>query len=537
MRALSEKKIGFIEAFSIGVGGMIGGGIFAVLGLTLELARGAAPLAFLFAGLVALITAYSYAKLSVRYPSEGGTVEFIVRAFGRSFISGWLNILLLASYVIMLALYAYAFGSYASGLFLGGENWWTRTGFAWIIIAFFTLLNALGAYVVGKVEDVLVLFKVGVLLLFSGIGLIMGNPERLSPVNWPPLLNVLVGGLVIFLAYEGFELIANASKDVYEPERTIPRALYASVIFVMMVYMLTAAAAAENLTPEEVQLYRDYALAVAAKPVLGEIGFVLIGLAALVSTSSAINATLYGTARISYVVAKLGQLPRIVGRRVWGRATEGLVIISLASAVAVAALPLEAIGIAGSLGFLTIYAAVNLANYRLRRYTRANPVLALLGVAVCTASAIILVANSLPHPEYIVGAVVVFLYTAIMEGLVRTGEKLKEYIDEELMQREKLVMEVDRWLPRVVERIVARHPDARVYLVGSVARGELHQAHDVDVLVVTERPPRGRERMEMQEVVAKEAGLPPRHPLHLHYATPTEEKKWLEKARRYRRLR
>jgi len=111
-----RRKIGFWEAFSIGVGGMIGGGIFAVLGLSIQLSKGASPIAFLLAGVIALLTAYSYARLSVRFPSEGGTVEFIVRAYGNSLISGTLNILLLLSYIIMISLYAYAFGSYGANL-------------------------------------------------------------------------------------------------------------------------------------------------------------------------------------------------------------------------------------------------------------------------------------------------------------------------------------------------------------------------------------------------------------------------------------
>ncbi len=533
----SHKKIGFLEAFSIGVGGMIGGGIFAVLGLTLELARGAAPLAFFIAGLVALITAYSYAKLSVRYPSEGGTVEFLVRGLGRGFLSGWLNTLLLASYVIMLTLYSYAFGSYASGMLLGGETWFTRTGFAWIVIGVFTLLNALGAYVVGKVEDALVLFKVGVLLLFSGVGLIVGNPERLAPSNWPPLIHVIVGGFIIFLAYEGFELIANAAKDVVYPERTLPRAFYAAVIFVIFVYVLTAAAAAMNLTHEEIVRYRDYALAVAAKPALGEAGFILIGLAALASTSSAINATLYGTARISYVVAKYGQLPRRLERRVWRGATEGLVAISLATAVAVAVLPLEGISLAGSLGFLTVFAAVNYVNYKLRRYTGANPVLALLGAAACIASGAILVAFNATNLPALSGAIATFTASAVIEALVKSGKRLREYIDEELRIREELVRRHEEWLPRVVEEIRRRHPEARVYLVGSVARGELEKSHDVDILVVTVKPPRSvEEAVREQEEVAEKARLPRAHPLHLHYVKPEAEEEALKRARVYKRL-
>lgn len=95
------KKIGFWEDYSIGVGGMIGGGIFAVLALTIMLAKGGAPLAFLFAGLIAPITSYSYVKLSLRYLTEGGTVEFLVRTFRNNVFVGSLNILLLASYIFL----------------------------------------------------------------------------------------------------------------------------------------------------------------------------------------------------------------------------------------------------------------------------------------------------------------------------------------------------------------------------------------------------------------------------------------------------
>ncbi len=116
-----KQKIGFFEVFSIGVSGMVGGGSFAVLGLTILLAHGAAFIVFIVAGLFALITSQSYTKLSVRYPSEGGTIEFIVKSFGTGLFSGWVNVLLLVSYIVMMGLYSYAFGSYASALFFWKE--------------------------------------------------------------------------------------------------------------------------------------------------------------------------------------------------------------------------------------------------------------------------------------------------------------------------------------------------------------------------------------------------------------------------------
>ncbi len=513
-KAFGEKKIGFLEAFSIGVGGMVGGGIFAVLGLTIYLAKGAAPIAFFVAGLVALITAYSYAKLSVRYPSEGGTVEFLVQGFGPGFLSGWLNVLLLMSYIIMMTLYSFAFGAYASSLLLGGETWFTRTGFAWMVIGFFTFLNALGAYIVGKAEDAMVLFKVAVLLLVGGAGLIVGNPAKLAPSNWPPILNVIVGGFIIFLAYEGFELIANAAKDVVDPEKNIPRALYAAVLFVMFLYIIVAAAAVMNLTWQEVVKYRDYALAVAAKPALGELGFVLVGIAALASTASAINATLYGTARISYVVAKYGQLPKAWGKSVWGKATEGLIFLAVATAIAVAVLPLESISLAGSLGFLTVFAAVNFVNYKLRKYTKANPVLALIGFFSCVAAAIILVSYNL-EPVKLEGAIATFLAAFIIELYVLKVRKvrMREYVDIELKEREEKIKRYKEWIDEVIKIIKERPEVEEVKLVGGVAEGRIESSHDVDLLVVIKEGEPRKVREELEKEIEKRVG---KVPVHLH---------------------
>ena len=114
MSKAGDGKIGLWAVVAIGVGGMVGGGIFAVLGLAVQLAHGGTPVAFALAGVVALLTTYSYAKLSVAYPSRGGTVTFLDRAFGAGMFTGSLNVLLWLSYVVMLSLYAFAFGSYGA---------------------------------------------------------------------------------------------------------------------------------------------------------------------------------------------------------------------------------------------------------------------------------------------------------------------------------------------------------------------------------------------------------------------------------------
>ena len=192
MSGAGEGKMGFWSVVAIGVGGMVGGGIFAVLGLAVQLGHGGTPLAFALAGAVALLTTYSYARLSVAYPSRGGTVTFLDRAFGPGMLTGSLNVLLWLSYVVMLSLYAFAFGSYGA-TFLP-QAWHTLGKHALISLAVLAIagLNLLSAELIGKAENWIVGLKVAILLLFVATGLagIEGAAWRRAPgrrrCSWRP---------------------------------------------------------------------------------------------------------------------------------------------------------------------------------------------------------------------------------------------------------------------------------------------------------------------------------------------------------------
>jgi amino acid transporter len=378
-----EGEIGFWGVVAIGVGGMVGGGIFAVLGLSVQLAGGGAPLAFLLAGGVALLTAYSYARLSVTFPGPGGTVEFLNRAFGTGLFSGSLNILLWLSYIIMLSLYAQAFGGYAASLFGLEESALPRHAIISAIVIVLTGLNMLGSSLVGRAETWIVAVKISILILFVAAGCTYIDPARLAPAQWGSPFSLVAGGMLIFLAYEGFELIANTSGDAMRPEHTLPRAYFVSVGFVIALYVAVAAVAVGNLAVPTIVQARDYALAVAARPFLGQAGFTLIGAAALLSTASAINATLYGAARMSYIIAKEGELPEILERNVWNRPVEGLLITAGATLVCANLFDLSNIAMMGSTGFLLVFAAVNAANARRARQTGARASLAGAGALAC----------------------------------------------------------------------------------------------------------------------------------------------------------
>jgi amino acid transporter len=383
---MQREKMGYWSVVAIGVGGMVGGGIFAVLGLSVQLTRGAAPIAFLMAGLVALVTSYSYTHLSVTYPSEGGTVAFLDNAFGPGLFTGAMNILLWISYIVMLSLYAYAFGSYGSALFPAGSQLiWKHVLISSSILAI-AGLNLLSARFIGEIEEWIVAVKVAILLLFVVVGALTIDSHRLFPGQWSVPVQIVAGGMIIFLAYEGFELIANTADDVQYPDRTLPRAFYSAVGFVVLLYILVAAVTVGNLPVDKIVDAKDYALAAAARPFMGRYGYVLITIAALLSTASAVNATLYGAARLSYIIAKDGELPEILEHKIWNEPVEGLLITAGATLIIANLFDLSSISMMGSAGFLLIFAAVNAANAVLAEKTGSRGWISILGVVLCLAA-------------------------------------------------------------------------------------------------------------------------------------------------------
>ncbi len=389
--AEGSRAITTVGAMAIGVGGMVGGGIFAVLGLAVELAHGGTPAAFLIAGLVALLTATSYVHLSVAYPSQGGTVTFLDRAFGPGLLTGSMNVLLWLSYIVMLSLYSFAFGSYGA-TFLP-EAWLPLSKHALITVSVLSLtgLNMLSAGWVGRAETWIVAVKVTILMVFAGVGMAGVRPARLAVSSWSDPLQLVVGGMIIFLAYEGFELIANAAGDVRRPETSLPRATYGAVGFVIALYVLIAAVAVGNLPVAKIVAAKDYALAEAARPFMGHAGFALIAVAAMLSTASAINATLYGAARLAYVIAKDGELPRVLDRKVWNEPLEGLLITAGATLVVANVLDLSSISTMGSAGFLLVFAAVNAAAFVHAGRSGGRRWLPALGAVACAAALVALV--------------------------------------------------------------------------------------------------------------------------------------------------
>jgi amino acid transporter len=379
----SDGKLGLWAVVAIGVGGMIGGGIFAVLGLSVQLAHGGTPVSFALAGGVALLTAYSYAKLSVTYPSCGGTVTFLNQAFGAGMMTGSLNVLLWLSYVVMLSLYAFAFGSYGATFLPAHGRALGKHVLDTLCVLAMASLNLMSVEWIGKAENWIVGIKVVILLLFVGVGIFSVKLSRVAPGSWSPPLRLAAGGMIIFLAYEGFELIANTAEDVRDAARTLPRAFYTAVWFVIGVYVLVSFVTVGDLPVTKIVAARDYALSEAARSFSGQTGFSLIAVAALLSTASAINATFYGTARLSVSIAHAGQLPAFLKQKVWGKPVVGLLMTAALTLIVSNAFDLTSISTLGSAGFLLIFTAVNVANVRHARKTKSHRWISVAGAVAC----------------------------------------------------------------------------------------------------------------------------------------------------------
>ncbi len=358
-------SVSLLGAVAIGIGGMVGGGIFAVLGEAVSLAHGGTPVAFAIAGVVAALTAYSYAHLSVAHPSRGGTIAFVDAGFGRNLVSGGVNVMLWLSYLVTIALYAVAFGSYAATLLpgRGSSLVWHLLVSAAIVVP--TLANIVSAGFVSRTETIVVVLKLALLAIVIAAGSAGMSGGRLSPQHWSDPLSLVVSGMVIFVAYEGFELIANAAEDVRDPRTTLPRAYYTAVGVVVVLYVVIAAITVSAVPASQIEAKKDYALSVAAEPSLGHAGFVLVAVAAVLATLSAINATIYGNARLGYNLALDGELPRSQGEERRGIPVDGALTIAAISLLFANLVPLQSIAIISSASFLLVFTVVNAAAVRL----------------------------------------------------------------------------------------------------------------------------------------------------------------------------
>lgn len=409
-------------AVSIGIGGMIGAGIFSILGVVAEAAGSAMPLAFVVGGIVALLSTYTYAKMGAKFPSAGGAVVFLVKGFGPGVLSGGVNLFMWIGYLISLALYAHGFAAYAATFVTDAPTATLLKGIGVGVVLLFTFVNTLGAGSVGRWESVIVAIKLAFLGIFAIAGLFTIEPARLAPSTWPGFESVLFGAGVLFIGYEGFGLVANAAGNMDDPSKTLPRALYTSVFVVAAIYVVVSMAVIGNLPVPEITQAKDYALAAAAKPFLGEIGFKLIAIAALFSTASAINATLFGASNVATVVSEDQEMPTSLSRRALFQGTRGLLVTAAVVLVFIVLFDLSAVAMMGSAAFLLIYALVGVGHLRVIRDTGASPAIVWASIAASLAMfGVLCVYIARQAPTALVAMAILIPVSFALEAAYRRG--------------------------------------------------------------------------------------------------------------------
>ena len=365
-----ERNLSVRQASFIGVGSMVGAGIFALLGAAGEVAGSAVWVSFLLAGGVAAVQGYSFAKLGARYPSAGGFLEYMIRGWGQGHFTGAIAWMMLAVNAIITAMVAVSFGNYASAAVADSPRWTSL--FAVLILLVMTSLNILGSHVVARAQTLVVIIVVGILTVFSVATLSNLDPELLAFSGYPSLRQIISSVALTFFAFLGFGVITFTAGDMKDPKRQLPRAVYLALLIATVVYVAVAIGVFGTLTVDEVISSGGTALAVAAEPVLGTAGYWLMSVTALVATAGATNSGLFPAAGLGEQMASAGQFPPIMARRVGGRAPMGILVTVVVAIVLAVFFDLTAIASLGSAVALVVFTVVTWGHLRIRSETGAQ---------------------------------------------------------------------------------------------------------------------------------------------------------------------
>lgn len=367
---MGKKQIGVLSVMSMGIGSMVGAGIFSLMGQAALAAGDKVFLSFALGGVVALLSGLSYGRLGARYPAAGGILAYFNTAFGTGIIAGGLGIAYFATLAVTVAMVAQAFGAYGASLLhmagLSLSPGWLAAG----IVALLGALNLMGAGVVGKAEIGLVAVKLGILLLLLCAGL----PGLGSPPPFPG--HAPAGGMgflgsagLTFFAYAGYGMMANAAPDLPHPQKQLPRAIMGAIALVAVLYVLLSLVITRQISPAQLAAHADTAVAAAAAPLLGKGGYACVALAALVATASAINATLFSMLRIANALGQRGETNRFFAARLWRHGSWGYAMAILLCLLLAVTLRLSETASVASGTFLASYLAVYAAHWKLRRET------------------------------------------------------------------------------------------------------------------------------------------------------------------------
>jgi amino acid transporter len=404
-------------AIFLGIGAMVGAGIFALLGEAGAVAGTAVWISFLIAGVVTLFQGYSFAKLGARFPSKGGTIEFLTVGFGNGHLTGICSWMIYASVLITSAMVSVSFGSYTAALIAGDDAaGWIAKLFTVVLVVAVSIINAVGSQFVNRFQTVIVVI---LLVALIGLALILIpdiDRDMIAPDTYPPTSDILSSVALTFFAYLGFSMVAFTGSDLPNPARNLPRAMYISIIAAILTYVAISFAVFGTLPLDEVLANGDTALAAAAEPKLGQAGYSIVSLAAMLATSSSLNANLYAANGATTLLAETGQFPTFFGRRLDRGLPVSLLITAAVILLMASFLDLTAIASLGSAVALAVFIMVTISHYRRRHDTEAKVWLLILAGLTTAATLVLFAIQTLQdEPQTFVAMIAVFALAVVLD--------------------------------------------------------------------------------------------------------------------------
>lgn len=421
----TPRHVSTREAAFIGVGAMVGAGIFSLLGAAGEVAGPAVWLSFLLAGLIAALQGYSFAKLGARYPTAGGLLEYVNQGFGQGHVATTMAWLVYAANGIVTAMVAVSFGSYGASAIADGDPAVAKALAIAVVVAM-TLLNVAGSTFVARVQSLIVFVVVGILAFFALVTITNIEPSLLAPSLYPGAQDIVSSVALTFFAFLGFGVVTFTAKDLRDPARQLPRAMAIAIGLATAVYVAVSLGVFGTLSVEQVIASGPTAIAEAAKPVLGDAGYWLMVITALFATSGATNAGLYPASGLSDHLATTGQFPTVMAARVGGRIPMGLLVAAVGIIVMVAFFDLSAIASIGSAVALFIFTIVSLGHLRIRGATGARTALLVLAVLTAGVTLLTFVFTTLIHEPASIVTIVVILAASLGLDLVWSARRPRE---------------------------------------------------------------------------------------------------------------
>jgi amino acid transporter len=402
------------------VGAIVGAGIFALLGEAGAVAGSAVWISFLLAGAITSLLGYTVVKLGVRYPSSGGILAYLMQGFGNGRLLGiasWMGYF--AAILLVGAMIAASFGDYAASLFIGANaaKGWSKL-FGAAIVLVMCAVNIGGARGVDRAQSVIVVALLAVFAVFIVATFSELNTHLLAPSGYPSARRIISSVALTFFAYLGFAVISFTAGDLLSPERSLPRAMYLALGITTVLYVAISLGVFGSLTVEQVVKYGPTAVAEAARPALGQAGFTMMSIAALLATSSSVNATVDASQGFTGTLAEIGQFPPIFGARSPLGKHSGLLITVALTLVLVVFFNVSTIASVGSAVSLSVFILVALAGYRLRKEIHAQPwPLVLAIVAAGFVLAFFAVDTLRNEPGTFVAMVVIVVLAVILDRL------------------------------------------------------------------------------------------------------------------------